>query len=73
MDINEDELNISIRKFLKLVGITSQREIENSIRKAVDDGRINGDKTIKAKITLELDGVSEPLKIQGELNVRRSE
>jgi len=37
--MNEDVLNVSVRKFLKKVGITSQREIEQAVRQAVSAGR----------------------------------
>ena len=36
--MDEDNLNIEVRKFLKRVGISSQREIENYIRKKFSDG-----------------------------------
>jgi hypothetical protein len=38
--IDEDRLNVAIRKFLKVVGITSQREIEKAVREAVDSGTL---------------------------------
>ena len=38
--MNEEALNMSVRKFLKTVGVTSQREIETAVRKAVEEGRI---------------------------------
>jgi len=39
--MNEENLNLEIRKFLKKVGITSQKVIENYIIKAVEDGNLN--------------------------------
>ena len=42
--MNEDRFNIEVRKFLKEVGITSQREIEGAVRRALEDGRIGGRK-----------------------------
>ncbi len=50
--MNEDLLNTSIRKFLKEVGVTSQREIEKAVRDAVADGRLTGRDTLPAKMTL---------------------
>jgi hypothetical protein len=50
--MNEDVLNTSMRKFLKTVGVTSQREIEKAIRDAVASGRIKGNETLKAKMVL---------------------
>ena len=38
--MNEDQFNTSLRKFLKQVGVTSQREIEKAVRDAIAAGRI---------------------------------
>ena len=57
--MDEDNLNIQIRKFLKQVGIKSQREIENGIRQGLMDGSINEATPIQARMTLEI----KPLKI----------
>jgi hypothetical protein len=40
--MNEDVFNMSLRKFLKKVGVTSQREIEKAVRRAIDAGRLKG-------------------------------
>jgi hypothetical protein len=55
--MNEEALNMSLRKFLKVVGVTSQQEIEKAIRDAVAKGRIKGDETLKAKMVLTIDAV----------------
>lgn len=55
--MNEDRFNIEVRKFLKQVGVTSQREIEKAVRAAVGSGQIAGNETLNAKITLTIDGV----------------
>jgi hypothetical protein len=52
--MDEDEFNISVRKFLKVVGITAQREIEKAVREALNTGRLRGDEILKAKMTLEI-------------------
>ena len=54
---NEDVLNTSLRKFLKTVGVTSQREIETAIRDAVASGRIKGNEALKARMVLTIDTV----------------
>ena len=56
--MDEEKLNISTRKLLKNVGINSQRIIENSIRKAIDDGVINNSKKIQVSVTLEISELS---------------
>ena len=46
--MNEDTFNLQIRKFLKKVGISSQREIEAAVRKAIESGKIAGDGKLHA-------------------------
>ena len=53
--MNDDAFNMSIRKFLKQVGVTSQREIEQAVRDAVESGKLSGNETLKAKVTLTVD------------------
>lgn len=55
--MNEDVLNTSLRKFLKTVGVTSQREIEMAIRDAIAAGRIKGNESLKARMVLTIDVV----------------
>jgi hypothetical protein len=52
--MDEDKFNISVRKFLKVVGITAQREIEKAVREALSAGRLKDDAHLKAKMTLEI-------------------
>jgi len=52
--MNEEALNLSIRKFLKMVGVSSQREIEHAVAKALADGSISGSETLPARMTLEV-------------------
>ena len=67
--MNEEKLNISTRKLLKNVGITSQRIIENSIRKSIDDGIINDSKKIKVSVTLEINDLNIKEIIVGDVEV----
>jgi hypothetical protein len=55
--MNEDAFNTSIRKFLKVVGVTSQREIEKAVREAVASGRLKGSESLPAKVTLTVGGI----------------
>ncbi|MEE8516641.1 MAG: DUF6494 family protein, partial [Alphaproteobacteria bacterium] len=52
--MDEEQLNMEIRKFLKKVGITSQREIEKAVRDAVAENKIGADATLKARVRLEV-------------------
>ena len=63
--MNEEIFNISVRKFLKKVGITAQREIEQAVRSAIVSGRIKPGEAVPAKATLVLDGVGLTLAIEG--------
>jgi hypothetical protein len=56
--MNEDVFNTSLRKFLKKVGVTSQREIEKAVRDAVEAGRLKGNDKLPAKMVLTVGGVS---------------
>ena len=52
--MDEEHFNMQIRKFLKQVGVTSQREIEGAVRTALDAGKLAEDGTITAKVTLSI-------------------
>ena len=55
--MNEDVLNTSVRRFLKTVGVTSQREIEKAVRAAVASGKLRGNEALPAKMTLTVGGI----------------
>jgi ribosomal protein L1 len=57
------------RKFLKVVGVTSQREIENAVHAALKAGRIKGNEALKAKVTLRIDAVNLTHEIDGEIKL----
>jgi hypothetical protein len=67
--MNEDVLNVSVRKFLKKVGITSQREIERAVRAAVSGGKLKGNEALPAKVVLMVDGISLSVEIQGDIEL----
>ena len=67
--MNEDVFNTSLRRFLKKVGITSQREIEKAVRDAVASGRIKGNEKLSAKVVLTIGGVSLSQEISGEIEL----
>jgi hypothetical protein len=55
--------------FLKTVGVTSQREIEIAVRKAVEDGRLKGNETLPATAVVTLGGVDMTVEIKGEIEL----
>jgi uncharacterized protein DUF6494 len=67
--MNPDTLNMSIRKFLKTVGVQSQREIEESIAKAVASGKLKGSESLAAKMTLTLEGVDLTVAFDGRITL----
>jgi Family of unknown function (DUF6494) len=67
--MNEDVFNSSLRKFLKKVGITSQREIEIAVRDALASGRLKGHEKLPAKMVLTLGGVSLTHEIIDEIEL----
>jgi len=67
--MNDEELNISIRKFLKMVGVSSQREIEHSVARAVQEGAIAGTETFPARMTLEIAGLHLKAQFDGEIRL----
>ena len=54
--MNTDAFNMSIRKFLKMVGVHSQREIESAVERALASGKLKGNESLPAKMTLTLGG-----------------
>jgi hypothetical protein len=64
--MDEEALNMSIRKFLKKVGITSQREIERALDQANIEGRLDGN-PVRVKMTLECDLIDDALSIEDEI------
>ena len=67
--MNEDVFNTAIRKFLKEVGVTSQREIEKAVRGAVASGKLKGSETLKAKMTLTLEGAVLNHVVDGDIKL----
>jgi hypothetical protein len=67
--MNEDALNASVRKFLKKVGITSQREIEKAVREAAGRGALTPSQKLPATMRLHIGGIELLLQIDGEIEL----
>ena len=65
--MDEDRFNMEIRKFLKVVGVTSQREIETAVRDAVGAGKLKGNATLKAKMVLSIPVIGLSHEIDGDI------
>ena len=57
--MNQDAFNMSIRKFLKHVGVHSQREIESAVERAMASGKLKGNESLPVRMTLTLGGGTE--------------
>ena len=67
--MNEDNFNLSIRKFLKMVGIHSQREIEHAVARAVEARSVAGTETLPATMTLEVPGLALKVSFDGDIKL----
>ena len=68
--MNDDTFKLSIRKFLKMVGINSQRDIERAVAKALADKSIAGTETFPARVTLEVGGLKLHAVFDGEIKLQ---
>ena len=69
--MNEDTLNMQIRKFLKKVGITSQREIEKAVNTALRSGNLTGSEQLETTMTLEVPGLNLKHRIEGVIALEK--
>jgi len=67
--MNEEALNMSLRKFLKVVGVTSQQEIEKAIRAAIADGRLKGKPSVQAQVVLTIGEAGLNHKVEGTIEL----
>ena len=67
--MNEDAFNASIRKFLKTLGITAQREIEKTVRQALAERRLNGDEKIPARAVVSIPDLTFTMDINGQIEL----
>lgn len=68
--MNDETFNISLRKFLKMVGVSSQREIEQAVAKAIAEGAITGAENLPAAMTLEIPALKLSVKFDGKLELQ---
>ncbi len=69
--MDEEALNISIRKFLKMVGINSQREIEHAVAAAIASGKATGVASYPAQVTLKIAGLGLDVAFDGEIRLQK--
>jgi hypothetical protein len=68
--MNDETFNLSIRKFLKMVGVNSQREIEQAVARAIAARAITGTESFPARVTLEVAGLKLSVSFDGEIKLQ---
>ena len=68
--MDQEIFNLSIRKFLKMVGVNSQREIEQAVQQAMQKGGLRGNEVLPAKVTLEIPGLGVKVPFEGEIKLQ---
>ena len=68
--MDQETFNLSIRKFLKMVGVNSQREIEQAVQQAMMSGKLQGSETLQAKCTLEIPSLGVRVPFDGEIKLK---
>ena len=65
--MDQETLNLSIRKYLKMVGVNSQREIEQAVAQAIAAGAVAGTETFAVAMTLEIPALRLHVKFDGDI------
>jgi hypothetical protein len=65
--MDEEAFNLSVRKFLKKLGVTAQREIELGVREQLDQGGLQGDEALGARATVTVEGIDREIVIEGRI------
>jgi hypothetical protein len=68
--MDQETFNLSIRKFLKMVGVNSQREIEQAVGQALAGGKLKGDEAIPARVTLEIPALGLKVPFDGDIKLK---
>ena len=67
--MDEEVFNMSVRRFLKELGVTAQREIELAVREQLDGGDLQGDETLDATATIAVAGLSRDVVVTGQISL----
>ena len=67
--MDEDAFNMSVRKFLKKLGVTSQREIEAAVREQLAAGALRGDETLPVEATVTVRGLPHEIRVDGRISL----
>ena len=67
--MDEETFNMSVRKFLKKLGVTAQREIEVAVREQLEAGELRGDETLDATATVAVQGLTREVVVTGTISL----
>jgi hypothetical protein len=67
--MDEEVFNMSVRRFLKKLGVTAQREIELAVREQLDAGELEGERTLAARATVSVEGLPNEIVVNGEIEL----
>ena len=67
--MDEEVFNMSVRKFLKKLGVTAQREIELAVREQLEAGDLRGDETLDASATVTIAGLSRDVVVTAKISL----
>jgi Family of unknown function (DUF6494) len=67
--VDEEIFNMSVRKFLKKLGVTAQREIELAVREHLEGGELRGDETLDATATVTVTGLARDVVVTGQISL----
>ena len=68
-DMDDEALNMSMRKFLKTIGVNSQLVIEKAVRQAIESGKLKGGESLTADMTLHIGQLELDVKFDGEIRL----
>lgn len=67
--MDEEVFNMSVRRFLKKLGVTAQREIELGVRERLEAGELAGEGSLPARATITLEGLPQEIVVTGEIEL----
>jgi Family of unknown function (DUF6494) len=67
--VDEEAFNMSVRRFLKKLGVTAQREIEMAVREQIESGELQGDETLEAQATVTVRGLARDVVVTGAITL----
>jgi len=68
--MDQEAFNMSIRKFLKMVGVNSQRDIAQAVQQALAAAKLRGEETLAARVTLEIPSLGVKVPFEGEIKLK---